>query len=74
MILEKIKKKIIPLDEFINLCLYQYKDSYYQKKINFGYRGDFVTSPHISSIFSEMLAIWIITFWSKINKPNKCYW
>lgn len=71
MILEKIKKKIIPLDEFINLCLYQYKDSYYQKKINFGYRGDFVTSPHISSIFSEMLAIWIITFWSKINKPNK---
>ena len=71
MIINKIKKKIIPLDEFIDLCLYKFKSSYYQKKIYFGHGGDFVTAPHISSIFSEMLAIWIILFHKKINEPKE---
>jgi len=71
MILEKIKKKkILPLDQYVDLCLYKFKESYYQKKTKFGHGGDFVTSPHISSIFSEMLAIWIVLFWNKINKPK----
>ena len=71
MILEKIKKKkILPLDQYIDFCLYKFKQSYYQKKNKFGYGGDFVTSPHVSSIFSEMIAIWIILFWNKIKKPK----
>jgi len=71
MILEKIKKKkILPLDQYIDFCLYKFKESYYQKKTKFGHNGDFVTSPHISSIFSEMLAIWIVLFWNKIKKPK----
>ena len=71
MILEKIKKKkILPLDQYIDFCLYKFKQSYYQKKTKFGHGGDFVTSPHVSSIFSEMIAIWIIVFWNKIKKPK----
>jgi len=71
MILEKIKKKkILPLDQYIDFCLYKFKQSYYQKKTKFGHSGDFVTSPHVSSIFSEMIAIWIILFWNKIKKPK----
>lgn len=71
MILKKIKKKkILALDEYIDFCLYKFKESYYQKKILFGHNGDFVTSPHISSIFSEMLAIWIVLFWNKIKQPR----
>ena len=71
MILEKIKKKkILPLDQYIDFCLYKFKDSYYQKKTKFGHGGDFVTSPHVSSIFSEMIAIWIVLFWNKIKKPK----
>ncbi len=35
MILEKIKKKkILPLDQYIDFCLYKFKESYYQKKPN----------------------------------------
>ena len=71
MILEKIKKKkILPLDQYIDFCLYKFKESYYQKKTKFGHGGDFVTSPHVSSIFSEMIAIWIVLFWNKIKKPK----
>ena len=71
MILKEIKKtKFLTLDKFTDYCLYKFKNSYYQKKINFGRNGDFVTSPHISSIFSEMLCVWILLFWNKIKKPK----
>ena len=36
----------------------------------FGHKGDFITSPNIS-IFSEMIAIWIISFWKNLNEPKK---
>ena len=35
-----------------------------------GYKGDFVTSPNISIMFSEMIAIWLISFWEKIGCPK----
>ena len=72
MILEKIiKKKKLFIDEYMDFCLYKFKESYYQKKNIFGLEGDFVTSPHISSIFSEMLSIWIYTYWENIGKPKQ---
>ena len=52
------KKKIkIPLDEFIDNCLYHPKHGYYMQKVSFGKDGDFITAPHISKIFSEMILI-----------------
>ena len=60
-IIDKIKKKI-PLDQYINLCLYKYKYSYYEKNIIFGPRGDFVTSPYISSIFGEVISVHILNY------------
>ena len=65
------KKKSIPLDQFINLSLYDKKFGYYMKKNPFGKRGDFITSPLISNLFSEMLAVWCISFWENIGKPKK---
>ena len=37
----------------------------------FGEKGDFITSPNISILFSEMIAIWIISFWENMNCPKK---
>ena len=72
MILEKIiKKKKLFIDEYIDYCLYKFKESYYQNKKIFGRKGDFITSPHISSIFSEMLSIWIYKFWGEIKRPKQ---
>ncbi len=65
-------KKIsnIPLDEFINLSLYDKKNGYYMKKNPFGKKGDFTTAPNISRLFSEMIAVWIISFWQNLGSPK----
>ncbi|XP_017879219.1 protein arginine methyltransferase NDUFAF7 homolog, mitochondrial isoform X2 [Ceratina calcarata] len=41
---------------------------YYMHKDVFGKQGDFITSPEISQIFGEMIAVWIKYEWQKISK------
>tara|TARA_Y100000590_G_C15668336_1_gene995353 strand:- start:772 stop:1836 length:1065 start_codon:yes stop_codon:yes gene_type:complete len=65
------EKKSIPLDQFINISLYDKKSGYYMKKNPFGQKGDFVTAPLISNLFGEMVAIWCVAFWEYIGKPKK---
>ena len=62
--------KEIPMDKFVSNLLYDKKYGYYSKKIPFGKNGDFVTAPEISFIFSEILALWVVSFWEYLNKPK----
>ena len=61
----------LPLDEFINLSLYNKRFGYYMKKNPFGKEGDFITAPNISRLFSEIIAIWILNFWQSLGSPKK---
>ena len=65
------QKYNLPLDRFINLSLYDNKFGYYMKKNPFGNKGDFITAPNISRLFSEMIAIWILSFWQSLGCPKK---
>ena len=68
----KIRKNYsLPLDKFIDLSLYDKKHGYYMKKYPFGKKGDFITAPNISRLFSEIIAIWIISFWKSLGSPKK---
>ena len=67
------KRKSIPLDQFINIALYDKKFGYYMKKNPFGKKGDYITSPLISNLFSEMIAIWCVSFWESLKKPKKFF-
>jgi len=69
MLLKKNHK--IPLDKFIDYCLYDKKIGYYMNKEPFGLTGDFTTSPNISRLFSEMIAIWTVSFWQSLGCPRK---
>ena len=63
-------KKHLPLDKFINEALYKKNLGYYMKKNPIGIEGDFVTAPNISILFSEMISIWTVYFWEKLNFPK----
>mgnify|MGYP001372301816 FL=1 len=68
----KLNKRFnLSLDKFINFGLYDKKHGYYMKKNPFGKKGDFTTAPNISRLFSEMIAIWIISFWESLGSPKK---
>ncbi len=66
-----LNKKIFSLDKFINQALYNHKDGFYMKNNPFGTKGDFITSPSISILFSEMLSIWTVLFWQNLKCPKK---
>ena len=61
----------ISLDKFINFALYDKKKGYYMQKNPFGLKGDFITAPNISRMFSEMIAVWILGFWENLGRPKK---
>ena len=69
MILKNNQK--IPLDKFINKALYDASKGYYMYKNPIGNKGDFITAPNISIMFSEMITVWLISFWKKMNYPKK---
>ena len=61
----------LPLDKFVERALYNKNSGYYIKKNPFGKKGDFITAPNITRLFSEIIAIWVITFWKSIGSPKK---
>jgi len=67
----KTNKKDLPLDQFIDFALYDKVNGYYMKKNPFGKEGDFITAPNITRLFSEIIAIWVLTFWKSIGSPKK---
>ena len=70
-IINIIKKKPIPLDQFINVALYNKKFGYYMKNNPFGRDGDYITSPLISNLFGEMIAVWCVSYWENLGKPKR---
>ncbi len=64
------KPQEVPVDVFFEKILYDKKFGYYSTCNPFGKNGDFVTAPSICSLFGEMIAIWIISYWQSLKKPD----
>ena len=62
--------KILTIDNFFKNVLYDQKYGYYSTKQPFGEKGDFITAPKISILFSEMIAVWIVATWETFGKPK----
>ena len=64
------KSKALPVDKFIENVLYDNNVGYYNSNFPFGNKGDFVTAPTISRLYSEMIAIWMVSTWEIFGKPK----
>ena len=62
--------KSLPIDIFFQNVLYDRNNGYYNSKIPFGFKGDFLTAPKISNLFSEIIAIWLISTWQDFGEPK----
>ena len=63
-------KKKLGIDKFIEQALYNKKEGYYMRKLPFGKKGDYITSPNITYIFSEMIGLWAFMFKKNVSKKE----
>ena len=64
-------KKMLSIDNFFfRQCIIKNTVTTPQKN-PLGYKSDFITSPLISTLFSEMILIWLVSTWQNLGKPKK---
>lgn len=62
----------IPLDEYINTCLYHPDLGYYTSKEHvFGEKGDYITAPELSHVFGEMITLFIYKILESLHFPKQ---
>ena len=62
----------IPFAEFMDLALYHPQYGYYATAPSkIGAAGDFVTSPHLSADFGELLAQQLVQMWEILQRPDR---
>ncbi|KAJ2741563.1 hypothetical protein GGI20_005099 [Coemansia sp. BCRC 34301] len=61
----------ISVAQYMQLALTSPVGGYYTRGQVFGREGDFVTSPEISQMFGEVIAIWYVMQWETMGRPPK---
>lgn len=61
----------ISIAQYMQLALTSPVGGYYTRGQVFGREGDFVTSPDISQMFGEIMAVWYIMQWEAMGRPPK---
>jgi len=64
------KKKILNVEKFLDICLYDDEYGYYKNSQILGSQGDFTTSPEISQCFGDILGLFILNYWQKHIKEK----
>ena len=61
----------IKIDDMMKEALSANNESYYKSTKTLGEDGDFITSPEISQLFGEIIALWAIEKWQDLGSPEE---
>src|SRR5258706_5580132 len=56
----------MPISRFMIRCLHDPADGYYATRPRLGADGDFITAPHVSQMFGELVGLWAAEIWMQI--------
>lgn len=59
----------MPFQQFMEWCMRHPEHGYYITRDPLGQTGDFTTSPEVSQMFGEMVALWCYDVWVKMGEP-----
>ncbi|HEY5290123.1 MAG TPA: SAM-dependent methyltransferase [Caulobacteraceae bacterium] len=57
--------------EYMQACLHDPEDGYYATRPSLGAEGDFITAPHVSQTFGELLGAWAAEIWAGLGQPAR---
>jgi SAM-dependent MidA family methyltransferase len=61
----------MPISEFMTACLQDPEHGYYATRPAIGELGDFITAPHVSQMFGELLGLWAAEVWVRLGRPDR---
>ena len=63
----------ISMSRYMEICLWDDENGYYNSNQVLGEHGDFITSPEISQTFGELIGLWALNFYQGfINRKRLC--
>jgi SAM-dependent MidA family methyltransferase len=57
--------------DYMHACLHDPEDGYYATRPGLGADGDFITAPHVSQMFGELLGLWAVDVWTRLDRPPR---
>jgi SAM-dependent MidA family methyltransferase len=61
----------ISVADYMTACLHDPAEGYYAARPRLGADGDFITAPHVSQIFGELLGLWAVAVWEQLGSPPR---
>lgn len=61
----------MPVEQYMARCLHDPADGYYARRPRLGEAGDFITAPHVSQMFGELLGLWAAEVWTRLGAPER---